>query len=94
MTDVDTPESSCCQEDGYSCGPFDDMERERDEAAAREMRAWAERDQYLQSNVKLLALVRDLRDALESIKRCVADKPESTIYGIAERALTAGERQS
>jgi hypothetical protein len=47
--------------------PSDAMAKQAEEAkdaGEREVKAWAERDQYMQSNMKLVAEVQQLREAL------------------------------
>jgi len=44
------------------------LKRELEEAGLREMKAWAERDQYLQSNVKLVDEIKRLRKETERLR--------------------------
>jgi hypothetical protein len=50
-----------------------ELEGEAKEAGEREVRAWAERDQYMRSNVELVAMVERLRALMKRIVRWEID---------------------
>mgnify|MGYP001590979540 CR=1 FL=1 len=51
------------------------LRAEAENAGNREVKAWAARDQYMESNVKLVAMVERLRAALEDARHYAAVCP-------------------